>query len=197
MRPLPDLNRRAVTVAPELLGCVLRANGVGVRIVEVEAYEGLDDPASHAYRGPTRRNATMFGPAGFLYVYQMHGHACCNIVCAAEGTASGVLIRAGEVVEGLELARSRRPGAPDVRLARGPGNLTRSLGITTADDGAYLLGSGSIQLHPGPPPTSIVTGARVNISQAAHHPWRFSDGGSRAVSAFKRHPAARETPAVD
>ncbi len=191
MRPLPDFTRRALQVAPELLGCVLRANGVAARIVEVEAYEGIDDPASHAYRGITRRTETMFGPPGHLYVYQMHGHACCNIVCGPDGTASGVLVRAGEVVEGIELARERRPAAKDVHLARGPGNLTRTLGITTADDGAFLLAGGPIQLLPGAAPATIAAGPRVNVAQAADRAWRFYDADSRAVSAFKAHPSTR------
>ena len=135
---LPDLTRRALEVAPGLVGCVLTVRGVAVRIVEVEAYEGADDPASHAWRGPTARNAVMFGPAGHVYVYTMHGHACMNLVCGPAGVASAVLLRAGEVVAGLEEARSRRPGVRDAWLARGPGNLCRALGVTRADDGAEL-----------------------------------------------------------
>lgn len=183
-------------MAPALLGCVLLAGGVGVRLVEVEAYEGADDPASHAFRGPTRRNAVMFGPPGHLYVYQMHGHACCNVVCGPDGLATAVLLRAGEVVAGIEAARERRPGVRDAWLARGPGNLTRALGISTADNGASLLDAGRVRLLPGPTPESVVAGPRVNVSRAWDRPWRFTDAASGSVSAFKAHPASRApTPA--
>ena len=136
---LDSLAGGAVEVAPRLLGAVLHHAEVAVRITEVEAYAGTEDPASHAWRGPSRRNATMFGPAGHLYVYAMHGHHCCNVVCAAEGVPTGLLIRAGEVIGGQRIARDRRRSAvadrapADWQLARGPGNLTRALGITRHD----------------------------------------------------------------
>lgn len=177
-------------MAPRLLGCWLWCGDVAVRLVEVEAYEGEIDPASHAYRGRTPRNATMFGPAGHLYVYQMHGHHCCNVVSGDEGVASGILLRAGEVVAGLDEARTRRPGVPDARLARGPGNLTRALGITRADDGCDLTG-GRVRLVVGEPVAAPVAGPRVNVSRAAEVAWRFWDADSPSVSAFKQHPAAR------
>lgn len=186
---LPDLRRPGPEVAPELLGCVLATADVAVRIVEVEAYAGALDPASHAYRGPTRRNAVMFGPAGRLYVYQLHGHCCCNVVCGPEGTATAVLIRAGEVVEGLAAARASRPGVPDVRLARGPGNLCRALGIGLDLNGADLAGP-EVRLLPGPRPTGISAGPRVNVALAADRNWRFAIAENMAVSAYRRHPRA-------
>lgn len=189
--PVPDLDARAHLVAPQLIGCTLRVGQVAARIVEVEAYEGSDDPASHAWRGETARNATMFGPSGHLYVYQMHGHHCCNVVCGPAGTAHGVLIRAGEIIDGLELARARRPGVRDAQLGRGPGNLTRALGITRADDGAALLSGGRVHLLPGTAPDEVRAGPRVNVSRAYDRPWRFTDPASAAVSAFKWHPAGR------
>ena len=118
-------------VAPRLLGSVLRHGEVACRITEVEAYDGARDPGSHAYRGQTARNAVMFGPPGHLYVYFTYGmHYCCNVVCGPPGSASAVLLRAGEVVDGLDLARSRRtPARSDRDLARGPANLCQTLGI--------------------------------------------------------------------
>ena len=191
-RPVPDLDARAHLVAPQLIGCTLLVDGVAARIVEVEAYEGPDDPASHAWRGLTPRNATMFGPHGHLYVYQMHGHHCCNVVCGPAGTAHGILIRAGEIIDGADLARERRPGVGDARLGRGPGNLTRALGITRADDGAPLLVGGRVRLLPGTAPADVVAGPRVNVSRAYDRPWRFTDPASAAVSAFSCHPAGRD-----
>lgn len=185
-----DLGRRALEVAPRLLGCVLRVGGVAVRITEVEAYEGTDDPASHAFRGPTPRNAVMFGPPGRLYVYRLHGHHCCNIVCGPEGVASAVLVRAGEVVDGLAESRARRPGVRDAWLARGPGNLTRALGITSAHNGADLAGP-VVFLASGDAVLPFVTGPRVNVSRAHDRPWRFWLCGNTSVSAHKTHPGAR------
>ena len=190
-RPVPDLDARAHLVAPQLIGCTLLVDGVAARIVEVEAYEGPDDPASHAWRGMTPRNATMFGPSGHLYVYQMHGHHCCNVVCGPAGTAHGILIRAGEILDGVAAAQERRPGVRDAQLARGPGNLTRALGLSRADDGAPLLAGGRVQLLPGTVPAQVVAGPRVNVPRAHDRPWRFSDPTSAAVSAFSWHPAAR------
>lgn len=184
------LGRRALDVAPDLLGCLLTVRGVAVRLTEVEAYEGADDPASHAWRGPTRRNAVMFGPPGHLYCYQMHGHLCVNVVCGPEGTASAVLLRAGEVVRGLDEARSRRPGVRDAWLARGPGNLTRALGLTASDQGRGLEG-GDVTLTPGgTAPDAVRAGVRVNVSRAFDRPWRFTLAHP-SVSALTRHPNAR------
>ncbi|TAM86776.1 MAG: DNA-3-methyladenine glycosylase, partial [Jatrophihabitans sp.] len=143
------LARPSVALAPRLLGAVLRSTvggrPVAVRLTEVEAYEGTDDPASHAYRGRTARTAVMFGPPGFLYCYFSYGmHWCANIVCDVDGRASAVLLRAGEVVEGLGTARERRPAArADRDLARGPARLASCLGLGSATNGADLLAEGS------------------------------------------------------
>ncbi len=189
--PAPDLRRTALDVAPSLLGCLLWTPDAAVRLVEVEAYEGSLDPASHAYRGLSARNAVMFGPGGHLYVYQMHGHACMNIVCGLEGTASAVLLRAGEVVEGTDAVRARRPGVADAVLARGPGNLCRALGIGPGHLGASLTGP-SVVLLPGASPGAVAVGPRVNVSAAADRPWRFWIPDSPAVSAYRRHSGPRE-----
>lgn len=187
---VPDLTQTALAVAPALLGCVLATADAALRIVEVEAYEGADDPASHAYRGLTPRTAVMFGPAGFVYVYGLHGHACMNVVCGRETVASAVLLRAGEVTHGWDaVRRRRRPGAADAELARGPGNLCAALGITRADNGA-VLGGPRVRLLPGDPPGRIAAGPRVNVAQASGRPWRFYDPASPAVSAYKKHPRA-------
>lgn len=143
--PLPRefFQRPAHELAPRLLGCHVVAGEVVLRITEVEAYLGHDDPGSHAYRGKTRRNATMFGEPGHLYVYRHMGlHSCCNIVASTVDHANGCLLRAGEVVRGADVARSRRAAAGvtrrDTDLAQGPGRLTVALGITWHDDGLDL-----------------------------------------------------------
>lgn len=180
---LPDLGRQALVVAPQLLGCVVRVGAVAARLVEVEAYEGESDPASHAWKGPGRRNAVMFGPAGRLYVYQMHGHHCCNIVCGEEGIASAVLLRAGEIVDGLDAARGRRPGVSDPALGRGPGNLCRALGITSALNGDLLAGPAIVLEGAAVPPGAVAAGPRVNVARATDRPWRFWLPGHPSVSA--------------
>ncbi|QIG43419.1 DNA-3-methyladenine glycosylase [Nocardioides anomalus] len=179
-------------VAPRLLGATLShrsAEGtVALRLTEVEAYAGADDAGSHAYRGPTPRTAVMFGPPGFLYCYFTYGmHVCANVVTGPEGAASAVLLRAGEVVEGLELARARRPGLTDRDLARGPARLCRALGIALTDNGADLV-HGPITLEPGPPPPEVSTGPRVGLRGAAENPWRFWLPGEPTVSSYR--PAA-------
>lgn len=184
--PAPDLSRPGLEVAPLLLGCVLRVGDVAARLVEVEAYEGERDPASHAWKGPSRRNAVMFGGPGHLYVYAMHGHHCCNIACREEGVASAVLLRGAEIVDGLDAARARRPGVADTALARGPGNLCRALGITSADNGASLFGP-RLLLSGRAAPVEVAAGPRVNVSRAGEWPWRFWVPGSPSVSAYKRH----------
>ena len=191
-----DLARPVHEVAPTLLGAVLRHGPVAVRLTEVEAYDGASDPASHAYRGPTARNAVMFGPPGHLYVYFSYGmHWAANLICGPDGVASGVLLRSGQVVEGLEVARERRGRARDRDLARGPGRLTQALGITATHKGAYLLDGGPLRLEPGPPPGTITAGPRVGVSAEADRPWRFWDAGSRFVSDYKRSPRAAAPPA--
>ena len=186
-----NLARPVDEVAPTLLGAVLRHGPVAVRLTEVEAYDGASDPASHAYRGRTARNAVMFGPPGHLYVYFSYGmHWAANLICGPEGLASGVLLRSGQVVDGLEVARERRGRSRDRDLARGPGRLTQALGITAEHKGAYLLDGGPLRLEPGPPPKSIAVGPRVGVSVEADRPWRFWDADSRFVSDYKRNPRA-------
>ena len=180
-----DLSGTVLEQAPRLLGAVLRHGDVAVRLTEVEAYDGANDPGSHAYRGPTRRNAVMFGPAGHLYCYFTYGmHVCCNVVCGPEGAASAVLLRAGEVVHGLETARARRPGATDRDLACGPARLCRALAIGLDHDGTDLS-SGPITLTLGTPPQDVSTGPRVGLRAAAERPWRFWSTGESTVSTYR------------
>jgi DNA-3-methyladenine glycosylase len=178
-----------------LLGCRLSAGGVTVRLTEVEAYAGSGgDPASHAHRGRTPRNAVMFGPAGYAYVYFTYGmHWCLNVVTGVEGEASAVLLRAGEVVEGLDVARTRRPRVKkDVDLARGPARLCATLGIDRSFYGSYLLGGGPATLTPPDRPvTQIATGPRVGVTGAHDLPWRFWIDGDPTVSAYRRHAPRR------
>ena len=185
----------AIAVAPTLLGAVLRSTigggDVAIRLTEVEAYEGTADPASHAYRGPSRRNDVMFGPAGHLYVYFTYGmHWCANVVCGGVGTASAVLLRAGEVVDGTDVARSRRPSARDSRdLARGPARLARCLGLDGSANGTDVCRAGSsVALLRGTAPASsqLRSGPRVGISTAADRPWRFWIADEPTVSVFRR-----------
>jgi DNA-3-methyladenine glycosylase len=185
--------------ARTLLGWRLTANGVTVRLTEVEAYSGLgEDPASHAHRGMTARNEVMFGPAGRLYVYQIYGmHFCANIVCGEPGRAAAVLLRAGEVTDGLETARQRRPAARrDHDLAAGPAKLMQVLALDrTANDTSLIDGSGPATLSP---PVSvsgtIAAGPRVGVTSAFDVPWRFWITGDPTVSAYRRHvPRRRET----
>jgi DNA-3-methyladenine glycosylase len=187
-----DLTRPVQEVAPTLLGAILRHGAVALRLTEVEAYDGASDPASHAFRGRTARNEIMFGPPGRLYLYFSYGvHWAANIICGAEGTASGVLLRAGEVVAGVAEARSRRGRAVDRDLARGPGRLTQALGLTAEHRGVDVLGDGPVFLEPAPePPKLILSGPRVGVSLEADRPWRFWVAGSRYVSAYKRNPRA-------
>ncbi len=182
-------DRPVLEVAPDLLGVVLRHDGVAVRLTEVEAYDGANDPGSHAYRGRTPRNGTMFGPPGHLYVYFSYGiHWCANVVCGPEGTASAVLLRAGEVVEGGRLAQRRRGQRVAERdLARGPARLTQALGLDRTHDGTDLF-DGAIRLTRGDRPQTTRTGPRVGLREAADRPWRFWVEGDRHVSDYR--PAA-------
>lgn len=173
------------TVAPRLLGAVLRHGGVAVRITEVEAYDGPHDPASHAHRGRTPRTEIMFGPPGRLYVYFSYGmHWCSNVVTGPDGQASAVLLRAGQVVEGIESARTRRgPRVPASGLARGPANLASSLGLDRQCNGLDLHHRlVLLDALPGP----VSTGPRVGVSRAAEVPWRFWLAGDPTVSAYRR-----------
>lgn len=174
--------------ARALLGCRLTAGGVTVRLTEVEAYSGTgEDAASHAHRGRTPRNAIMFGPAGYAYVYLTYGmYYCLNVVTGTEGTASAVLLRAGAVVDGLETARARRPAArTEAELARGPARLCAALAIDKALYGAYLLDG---HLTPPPAPVGeISSGPRVGVTGAHDVPWRFWLTGDPTVSGYRRH----------
>lgn len=194
----PDLSLLAgdvLDVAPRLLGAHLVHGGVTVRLTEVEAYAGEADPGSHAFRGPTARNRVMFGPAGFLYTYLIYGmHVCANVVTGPDGTASAVLLRAGEVVEGLDVAKQRRPGVPDHDLARGPAKLCRVLGIGLEQGGADLV-HGPVRLVPAPSPAvPVSTGPRVGLRQAAEHPWRYWLTGDSTVSAYRPAAPLRRRP---
>jgi DNA-3-methyladenine glycosylase len=194
------LARPSLEVAPTLLGATLRhrtpEGEVALRLTEVEAYAGADDPGSHAFRGMTARNEVMFGPAGRLYVYFTYGmHHCCNVVVGAEGTASAVLLRAGEVVEGVELARSRRPGSSHRDLARGPARLCKALAIDARHNGADLA-SGDLVLAPGDPVAAerVATGPRVGLREAADHPWRFWLQDDPTVSTYRPAAPLRRRP---
>lgn len=187
-----------LSVARLLLGATLTAGGVAAVIVEVEAYGGpadgpFPDAAAHSFRGPTPRNAVMFGPPGRLYVYRSHGiHFCANISCGPEGTAAAVLLRAAVVRTGTATARSRRgPGPDESALARGPGNLCSALGISTDHNGAAVFAVESpVRLRLGPRAAEIATGPRVGVSAAADRPWRLWLPGDPAVSAYRRSPRA-------
>jgi DNA-3-methyladenine glycosylase len=217
--------RPSVEVAPDLLGCVLEhetADGlVAVELTEVEAYAGRSDPASHAYRGKTARNAVMFGPPGHAYVYFTYGmHFCVNVVCLGEeGSASAVLLRAGRVIAGKELACARRTrGTTAIAprdLARGPARLCQALGIDRSQNGADMVSAGSplrmlsgagnparsallasgdeTLIHPATP-RRIVTGARVGVSSAAEIPWRFWYDGDPTVSVYRAHVPRHPKP---
>jgi DNA-3-methyladenine glycosylase len=214
--------RPSVEVAPDLLGCVLEhetADGlVAVELTEVEAYAGRSDPASHAYRGKTARNAVMFGPPGHAYVYFTYGmHFCVNVVCLGkEGSASAVLLRAGRVIAGEELACARRTrGTTAIAprdLARGPARLCQALGIDRSQNGADMVSAGSpLRMlsgagnparsallasgdgHPATP-RRIVTGPRVGVSSAAEIPWRFWYDGDPTVSVYRAHVPRQPKP---
>ncbi|MDE8671011.1 DNA-3-methyladenine glycosylase [Pseudarthrobacter sp. H3Y2-7] len=193
------LSGDARKVAPLLLGSVLSHNShegtVSVRITELEAYMGPGDslhpdPGSHTFRGPTARNAPMFGPAGHLYVYFTYGmHYCANIVCGPAGTASAVLLRAGEVVEGRHLAQVRRPTSKSPRdLASGPARLATALALTTADSGRDALVEPFGLRLPSAPARTYSSGPRVGVSGdggSADYPWRFWLPGDDTVSRYK------------
>ena len=187
--------------ARRLLGRRLTAHGVTVRLTEVEAYSGLgEDPASHAHRGMTSRNAVMFGPAGRLYVYQIYGmHFCANIVCGEEGRAAAVLLRAGEVVEGLPYARERRPAArKDTDLAAGPAKLMQVLALDRSANGTSVIdGTGPLTLTDGPAdPFVVEAGPRVGVTAAHDVAWRFWIKGDPTVSAYRRHAPRARRPQV-
>jgi DNA-3-methyladenine glycosylase len=201
--PREFFSRHSLQVAPELLGCVLEhqtaAGLVAVELTEVEAYAGNTDPASHAYRGKTARNAVMFGPPGHAYVYFTYGmYFCANLVCLGdEGSASAVLLRAGRVIEGEELARARRSrGVSTVSfrdLARGPARLCLALDIDRSQDGTDVCVADSPLRMWWPQASTtdrsaqkkVVSGPRVGITRAADRPWRFWIEGDPTVSVYR------------
>lgn len=183
--------RPALEVAPTLLGGILSVGPVAVRITEVEAYLGESDPGSHAFRGPGKRNAVMYGPPGHLYTYFTYGmHVCANVVCSPEGTASGVLLRAGQVIEGADIARERRGSSKgDADLARGPARLVVALGIRLGDGGTDLA-TGRVRLELPARPAEFVAGPRTGVSGVGgtvDYPWRFWIPGDPTVSPYKAH----------
>ncbi len=214
---LTVLERGGLRAAPLLLGSTLTVaragTAVSVRLTEVEAYEGQRDPGSHAYRGPTARNATMFGPAGHVYVYFTYGmHWCMNIVCGTEGSSSAVLLRAGEVTAGLDAAVARRAAPAGPKLASGPARLAQALGIGAGDDGSVLLAG------PGPGPDGepaavpdgiwlsgirsrrrpgTLSGPRTGVAGSGggpEYPWRFWLPDEPSVSPYRPAAARRRRP---
>jgi DNA-3-methyladenine glycosylase len=193
-----------VAAAQRLLGGVLTGRGTSAVIVEVEAYGGppdgpWPDAASHSFRGRGGRNEIMFGPAGRLYTYLSHGiHVCANVVTAYNGVAGAVLLRAGAIQDGVEVAMGRR-GMPlgESALGRGPGNLCQALGITMADNGIELFDPASPVTLSLANPHSGVSGPRVGVSKAADRPWRFWLAGHPEVSAYRRSPRAPVPGASD
>jgi len=201
-RQLPRgfFDRPATAVAPALLGCVIShqtaAGMVAVTLAEVEAYAGESDPASHAFRGRTARNAVMFGAPGHAYVYFTYGmHFCVNLVCQPPGQASAVLLRAGRVTDGVVLARVRRSVLRELDLARGPARLCEALGIDRSQDGADVCDPASplrVWAPQAPvPAVGISRGPRVGVSRAADVAWRFWITSEPAVSAYRRQAARR------
>ena len=184
-----ELSVDPVDAAHLLLGSMIEANGVRARIVEVEAYRGADDPASHSFRGRTTRNEVMWGPAGRLYVYFIYGmHFCANVVSMSDGEAGAVLLRAAEILDGEELAYERRPAArTPSELARGPARLCTALGIGREHNGVDLtVPSSPVRLGARSEPLGPVrNGPRVGVAAAHDTPWRFWLD-SPAVSAYRR-----------
>src|SRR5450631_4009292 len=210
--------RPVLEVAPELLGCTVSHAGVTIRLTEVEAYDGANDPGSHAFRGQTPRTRVMFGEPGGLYVYFTYGmHWCATLVCGPAGAASAVLMRAGEVVGGMETARARRAGVTDRDLARGPARLATTLALTrdqngldtTARDSPLVLRAArstssdrsptgiSPELSQG---ASVLNGPRVGVrgpgGDASAYPWRFWLQGEATVSAYRPGKARKAKPAA-
>ena len=209
--PREFFDRPSQEVAPDLLGCVLEhetAEGlVAVELTEVEAYAGETDPASHSYRGRTGRNGVMFGPPGYAYVYFTYGmHFCVNVVCMPAGIPRAVLLRAGRVTAGEDLARRRRARwrseasqgsvLPARDLARGPARLCQALAIDRAQNGLDVCSAdGELRLRPADPglradgAIKVAVGPRVGVSAAADVPWRFWVAGDPTVSAYRLHKA--------
>ena len=207
--PRDFFDRPVLEVAPDLLGCVLRHEtpdgAVAVQLTEVEAYAGETDPASHAFRGRTARNAVMFGEPGHAYVYFTYGmHFCVNLVCGPAGVARAVLLRAGRITAGTALAAERRRAGraagrdgQERDLARGPARLCQALGIDRALDGADVCAPGSpLQVTgatlAGP---GVSAGPRVGVSHGAEEPWRFWITGDPTVSVYRPHVPRRRARA--
>ncbi|WP_330236739.1 DNA-3-methyladenine glycosylase [Streptomyces sp. NBC_00566] len=204
--PLPRdfFDRPVLKVAPDLLGRLLIRSTpdgpIALRLTEVEAYDGPNDPGSHAYRGRTARNDVMFGPPGHVYVYFTYGMwHCMNLVCGPEGTASGVLLRAGEIVEGAELARERRLSARnDKELAKGPARLATALDVDRALDGtdACTPGETPLRILAGTPVPSeqVCSGPRTGVAgDGGVHPWRFWVADDPTVSPYRAHVPRRRS----
>jgi DNA-3-methyladenine glycosylase len=174
--------RRSVhQVAPDLIGAILLFDGVGGRVVEVEAYHHTD-PAAHSFRGPTKRNGVMFGPPGYAYVYRSYGiHWCLNFVCEPKGSASAVLIRALEPTAGLAAMRRRRGVSEERLLCSGPGRVCEALGITRAHNG-LALDEEPFEILARPGAVEVMAGPRIGITKAVDLPWRYGLKGSRFLS---------------
>jgi len=201
-------DRPVLEVATELLGCRVSHAGVTIRLTEVEAYDGSNDPGSHAFRGLTPRTRVMFGEPGGLYVYFTYGmHFCANLVCGPVGAASAVLMRAGEVVEGIEVAGTRRPGVVDRDLARGPARLAMALGLgreqngidTVAGDSPFVVRAALSGPCAGRPAV-VCSGPRVGVSgaggEATAYPWRFWLEGETSVSTYRSAKVRSPKPAI-
>ena len=188
LKPLPRsfFARSVHTVAPDLIGATLLFKGVGGVIVEVEAYHQTD-PAAHSFGGRTERNAVMFGPPGYAYVYRSYGiHWCLNFVCEPEGVASAVLIRALAPTHGLAVMRRRRGVTDERLLCSGPGRLSQALGITDAQYG-LPLDNPPFEIFARAHDVEVAVGPRIGLTKAIEHPWRYGLSGSRFVSKpFKR-----------
>ncbi|WP_392541860.1 DNA-3-methyladenine glycosylase [Oryzobacter telluris] len=202
--PTPFFARDVLVVARDLLGCRVTHGGVTVRLTEVEAYGGATDPGSHAFRGRSPRTEVMFGKPGRLYVYFTYGmHFCANVVTGHEGMASAVLLRAGEVVAGHDLAAERRPGVRPRDQARGPARLATTLGLGRPHNGLSLVGAraaGRVERPETPvDPATVRTGPRVGVSGAGGDgdafPWRFWLDGEPTVSAYRAAVTRNRRPA--
>jgi DNA-3-methyladenine glycosylase len=195
------LERPSVEVAPLLLGAIIHGRGVSVRLTEVEAYMGDIDPGSHSFRGQTNRNAVMFGEPGHLYNYFTYGmHVCANVVCSPLGTATGILLRAGEVIDGIDVARERRTSSrTDTDLAQGPARLVVALGILLSDNGDDLE-SGAITLELATSVSPYQQGPRTGVSGpggTSQFPWRFWIPGDPTVSPYKPSVPKKRAVASD
>jgi DNA-3-methyladenine glycosylase len=187
-RPFPRsfFDRPVLDVARDLLGRDVAHGGVTLRLTEVEAYRGADDMGSHAYRGKTKRNEVMFGPAGGVYVYFTYGmHWCMNLVCQGRDEAAAVLLRAGRVTDGVDAATERRPGSSARDLARGPARLCKALGIDGSLNGTDVRGP--VRVYAGEPvaDADVATGPRVGVTRDAELPWRFWVAGDPTVSVYR------------